>query len=636
LIQRDASGNISARVSTTGVTVAGSDGVSAQINIFNRSQHHVAPEAVSMEISVEGFATQGPASGAVYNPQYHELYYFWDFGENYRFSAPENLIDAHKNSGVAYGPKVSHTYRIPGTYTVSCLVVEPASGRSTTAVLEVIVADPNTVFAGLNTVFVSPSSDFSNAPDGARGARSLEEAFGLIGGTGLAPKRIMLNRGEIFAYGGRWFGLDYESSLPSTHVVAGPGNGANPRVVMSGGIAWNDKATSGNGADKDFIWQNIDLEGPWDSVSETGSNVTAFTHFDRPPRLQLFDGCSFDGFEIAFYAANNDPNIAHRFVAMNDCAITNWRSYGVLYGVGVGLALTGTKIACHPQASVGGSQDGLHNEQGPLRFHVGDNLLISNCDFFNRIGWSKVGSFQSIQPCVRQNVSGKPGFFSNIQASSFEGGAGVVEYTVEAGLTPGPINAVLEKCYLLANHQSWGGVRSQMAGLTVRNNIIVFPSASRDATIIDPFGFVEMAYQSGGSAEAYSAPVRVHNNTYVNLMQPDDYLGESFAITEFAAASQFSNARSDNNLIYQPNTGMTADGPLETSPVLWTPREAGYQTRRQGLIVSTATAHDTVATFRPQAGSDALGDALNGDVAYDDFLGNQRPQYAARGARETQ
>lgn len=635
LLQQDASGNTSTGYSTAGVTVATS-GASAEISIFNRSQLQIAPSAVSMEISVSGFDTQGPAAGEVYDPRLHDLYYFWDFDESYTFSAPENLVDAHKNSGVGYGPKVTHTYRTPGTYTASCLVVEPSSGKSAIAELQINVGNSDNAFPSIRTIFVSPSSDFADAPAGARLAQSLDQAFGMFAGNDQVPTRVMLNRGETYTFGGRNFGLGGGTSIPSTHIVAGPGSASNPLVVMTGSFDWNDKSTSGNGADKDFIWQNIDFSGPWDSVAEAGSNLAAFNHYDNSPRQHLFDGCSFDGFDIAIYAADNDPNITHRFIALNDCSITNWRSYGILYSIGVGLSLVGTKIFCHPQAGAGGPQDGQHNNQGPLRFHRGDRLLISNCDFFNRIGWSPVGPFQSIQPCVRQNVAGDPGYFSTIQASSFEAGAGLVEYTVEEGLTSGPINALVEKCYLLGNHQTWGGVRSQMGGLTVRNNLIVFPGAARDASIIDPAGFMEVLYLAGGIPETYSAPVRFYNNTCVNLMDDADYVGTSRRLPEFIAPSQFINAAAGNNLFYQPhiNNADTIDGPVETSPALWTARDIGYRSRTTSLISSTATPPETAASFRPQIGSDALGDALNGDVAYDDFFGNVRPQYPSRGALE--
>lgn len=635
LIQEDANENISARYSTSGVIVANSD-ASAQIAIFNRSGLEIVPEAISMEIEVAGFDTSGPANGAVYNPQLHELYYFWDFDEDYTFTAPENLADGHTGSGVGYGPKVTHTYRTPGTYNVSCLVVEPLSGKSTTANMQITVGNSDSAFPGIRTVFVSPSSNFADAPAGARLAVDINQAFDMFAGNDQVPTRVMLNRGETYPFGGRNFGMNDGTSLPSTHIVAGPGSAVNPVIDMTGSFDWNDKSTSGSGMDKDFVWQNIDFKGPWDSVTETGSNVTGFNHFDRSPRIHLFDGCSFDGLDIAIYAASNDPNITHRFIALNDCSVTNWRSYGILYAVGVGLSLVGTKVACHPQASAGGPQDGQHNNQGPLRFHRGEHLIISNCDFFNRIGWSSVGPYQSIQPCLRQNVAGDPGFFSTIQASSLEAGAGILEYTVEEGLTSGPINALVEKCYLLGNHQTWGGVRSQMGGVTIRNNVIVFPGAARDATILNPAGFIEMMYLAGGIPETYSAPIKFYNNTLVNLMQDSDYYNYPSALNEAVIASQFSDVFVGNNIIHQPNLSVpvNGDGPLETSPVLWEARDLGYRTSTTPMISSAATPTDTVANYAPLVGSQALGAAVSGDVAHDDFYGNIRPPHPSRGAHE--
>lgn len=631
LIQRDASGNISPRVSTTGLTVANSDGVSAAINIFNRSEHQLAPECVSMEISVTGFETPGPAGGQVYNPQYHELYYFWDFGDDYAFSAPTNLIEQHKAAGTGYGAKVSHTFRAPGTYAVTCRVIEPSTGLSTTASISVTVADPEEVFAGLNTIFVSPSSDWSNEQPGARRMTNLNDALGSIQGSQTGPKRIMLNRGEVFTFSGREYGnAGSGSSLPSTHIVAASGDGSKPVVNMNGMFLWRDNGTSGSGYDKDLVVQGIEFRGPWNSVTETGGNQTAFFIWDNSPRQFLVDDCGFDGFDIALYLEGQEDMRA--FYAVNDCSITNWRSYGILYGGGEGLAVLGSQVACDPQAAVGGDQNGQHNNQGPLRISRGNKVIITNCDFFTRTGWTGGPQFRHIQPAVRNNVSGQPGYFSNIQCSSFEGGYAVLDWSPQGGDTAPAVNSIVEKCYILGNHQTWAPVNTRMAGLTVRNNIIVYPNASRAAGPNNPFSFMQTQTAPGTNPpEGQSAPIRFYNNTCVNLLAPENFGG---TVSAYAGSPAFTDVRASNNLLHQPNIGVAPDAPVESTTVLWIPREDGYRSYVQPLMPETATPHDTVASYRPQTGSAALGDALNGDVSYDDFFGNERPQYPSRGAQE--
>jgi hypothetical protein len=54
----------------------------------------------------------------------------------------------------------------------------------------------------------------------------------------------------------------------------------------------------------------------------------------------------------------------------------------------------------------------------------------------------------------------------------------------------------------------------------------------------------------------------------------------------------------------------------------------------KGLAITPLLQSGVTASFAPLLGSSALGDAVVGRVAHDDFFGSTRPQYPSRGAFE--
>ena len=85
---------------------------------------------------------------------------------------------------------------------------------------------------------------------------------------------------------------------------------------------------------------------------------------------------------------------------------------------------------------------------------------------------------------------------------------------------------------------------------------------------------------------------------------------------------------------------MIGDAPLSSAvSVFFTPREKGYQSSKVDLRSQTATLNTPgmFGIYAPLAGSSALGDVDETQlVAYDDYFGEERPQYPSRGALEMQ
>lgn len=616
------------------------ENTTAEIVITRRSMLQVAPEALFFEVNVGGFDAVGPAAGQVYDDRFHNLHYVWDFDDTYEFVAPENLPTARRNAGTAYGPWVSHTFRAPGKYRVSVFVIEPSSGKQATAHLDVIIENPEQIFPGRNTIFLSPSGDFTYAPPSALRVVSgeISEAFNRnIGGQETAPKRLVLNRGETFSFSGLSPG--FGGRTPSFHIVAGGGEGERPIVSCTGGVFWNDMVTAAKTPSKDMVWQNLVLQSSFQStlVAGSGDHPTLFSWFNNPPHLALIDGCTISGFLAAVIVGQTEGNHA---MVLNDTLITNFDT-AILDASFAGFAITGSAITADVDALV----DSTGNGGWGARL-AGQSVLsiIQSSDFFSRQGWSGNGEITATQPCLRLNASSFEGAKINCQANVMEGGFNVVTMGPGEGQPKRPINALFEKNYVVGGYQTVNTLNFGFGGTTIRNNIFVMPDTRRLLGASNPHSFILLDGENYGPPtvpENDRAPIAIVNNTFVNRLRKEAYQwGTADSMSVFANVNgHFANIIVANNVIHQPRSDwpMTADAPLASRDnTFFLARERGYQTSTVDLRDQTATLNTPgmFDLYAPLPGSAALGDAIQEPAAYDDFFGNPRPQYPSRGALE--
>ncbi len=627
LVQQDASGNTSLGYSTTGVTVT-SSGVSASINVVNRSVTGVAPEAFVFDLALSGFDATGPGNGEVYDPQLHDIYYYWDFGDSYEFLAPEKLIPQFRNSGIAYGPKVSHVYRSGGMYNVSCLIVEPSSGKTATVQLSVTVGDPDVLYAGTNTIYVDNTFDGFNvppeAPPGAEVANDLEYAWNAVFSSAPnSPRRLMLARGQTHTPADLLpMGVIVQS--PSVLVCAGPGAGAKPVIdTVNFGLTWGH--TAGTPVDVDFKVQNIVWTGPWDTTTQSGAIQSLMLIYENRPKQLLFDGCEMRGFDIAVYPINPQVLSPDPQIIINDTVITNYRS-ACLFG-DANWVITGSRLAQHVDA-LNGYAGVSNNLISCVRFPAAPSVICTQNDFFSRTGWfENTPGIYTSQACFRGNTAAFEGAFYNVNCNVMEGGVGTFSIDLDDTPTSYAINAIIEKNIIIGYHDSYRSMEFAFGGTTVRNNISIFPNVPRFGLPL--FEFV--AFQRFGSDTTNrDAPVQVYNNTFVCLVSTANVSGGP--IPASVNSGGYTDYFEGNNISHQPNRGLIVTN-LDTT-VLWSPRYTHYKDDDTPRDNTKATPGDTVALYRPMLGSDALGDALADPTTYDDFFGNPRPQYPSRGALE--
>lgn len=630
------------------------DGGGAVTIAVRRSVLQTAPEAVWFEASVADFDATGPAAGQVYDPRLHEIVYLWDFGdEGAVYSNPVNVLAEWKDANRGFGPRPAHVYAQPGTYAVSVLAVELASGKTATASTTVTVADPDAIFAG-NTVTVGSTGTYATL-DAALAARS-----------GKTKTRIKLQRGQNHIT--PWQRLRASSGTGHIHIVADDGAGALPmvtpvptfdRVTMTGLIWLADSMTG-----LEFTVAGVDFAGDWDPTTETvttsGQTVpwTPFWIMSAPTDC-LFTGCRFTGNSLAALVNVETAGVTSQAAAMtfHDNFISSWQNMGLLVDGNQikKLGFMGNCAAQHVDANAGGVRNAAakRNNHGCLR----DNLkkacdrYYDGNDLFSNTGWTNnVSGHWMAQPCLRIfNTATEDGHFAYVCRNGIEGGFRQVDVTVHTlGQQPGHRhNTVIDGNYFTQGHMTYFSVYTHYGALTVRNNVFVrgdTPVLSSEYVMTAVIGLDDSAEMVWGSESNADEPVRIYSNTHVNRSTVAHYQTGSPLVLNRNGA--FTDVLSQNNIVHQPNlpTPFTAYGPLDTTP-LWAPRLKGYKDQEKtggALWAQYGTPADTVWSAAPVndpggkgVAVEAIGMALSGMTAYDDMTGRQRPEPPSVGALET-
>lgn len=196
-----------------------STGNTGAISLVNQPSRYsgVAPLSVFFDAS---------ATTATGKKAFHELEYRWDFGDktnsNQNLSPPLTGSSSWStgsrpgvsNRNVALGPVAAHVFETPGTYIVS-ITASDGSNSASNACAQIVVQDPNVVFAGTNTVCVGSNSlPVQNAGGCPAGASVVQQSnFGTsINTYALTGKRLLFRRGDTFT-----------SSASGTVTGTGPG-----------------------------------------------------------------------------------------------------------------------------------------------------------------------------------------------------------------------------------------------------------------------------------------------------------------------------------------------------------------------------------------------------------------------------
>ena len=207
----------------------------------------------------------------------------------------------------------------------------------------------------------------------------------------------------------------------------------------------------------------------------------------------------------------------------------------------------------------------------------------------------------------------------------------------------GPGTIVVDKMLAIGGYGNGTFVRIEMGGTTIRNALFIQPNVKRVSGQFQRV-LTQKANPNNDVAGNTDEPVAVYSCTHVNLAtaanggQDTEFDGPAGAgWPNFGPlSSYFSDLTIENNVRHIPNIAspVTSDAPLNTTE-LFDARNVSYQwVDAPTPDTSFATPDGSIADYRPQVGSAAIGDATTGLVAYDDFYGEARGSTPSRGATE--
>ena len=603
--------------------------------VTDRSILRAAPDSVGLRVDLSdgGFATAAPASEDDYNPQFHDLYYYWDTGDQGTWTAPENVLAPWRSKKSAYGPFIRHMYTEPGTYTVGVTVVEPATGLIASTTMEVVVEDPDAIFAGANTICVSTDSadTFVGAPAGSQQFTDFAAAQTALDDL-TSPGRLLFKRGQTIDHA-------WTMANVSTDVSFGAwGAGAKPIIAQPTGTPSTRfnfpstytevnaaRAVEARFADLNFVsdWNPIDGSGAGGAAVGTTGSISF-----------MFSDVDFDGYGNPF--VHNDAKVGGEVVQtpgfhyhFDNMDLTNYQSYAIITGMQLNArtSFTGCKMAQNalaPQALAG------INGGGSLRQSFARELYIAGCDIFHNMGHGNT-SFGNNPFTWSSNrlvdMAADDGAKMNINTSSFEGGAEVINFASVTAIPTKIANGLIQHCVLVGDDTTSYCAAVRYAGFTVRNNLMILPNTPMREHMNPARAFVFFAPRSGANTHntdtdpQRDSPNKVYSNTFVGLRSnPANNNWGYLSVRDF---QQVPGSIDENNILYRPNqTGGNGDAPLDTTTLLpWSPRNQGWRNGDTGQLDTAYALQPTeLAFYLPSDGSAALGSAT-GVFARDDLRG---------------
>lgn len=595
----------------------------------HRSKYRCAPDSVgfTIDLSAATFDTPAPTGPTSYDRQFHELEYYWTFGDPGTWAAPEKTLVAWKNRDFAYGAFTRHMYRAPGTYTVSVMVVEPSSGKVATAQTSIEVVHPDIVFPGKRTICVNPvrDSDFSAAPVGAQKLNADEFVSGDAILVAAANTPTFAEKVRILFKSG-WSGLVSANVNSLRSISLGVyGGGGRAEFLLDrtrfGNAGYGDnafcciyRASAPWGDYADFRCEKINFQGDFNEETDLVSSMAwAGAFVGLSPHRYMFHDCNFDGFSGSTVSVqplqdSQTPNTDIHVVHLDDCSVSNFGGQYPLFGGGqseqVGYpswwVYTGLRIARSADALTEFDQ----GQRACVRQFRSDYVHLRGCDMHNSDGVQSIGRF------VDADGEGNTKFNAHTNAMESVGVSTVV-FGGEVGSRPAPyaglacmLNGLFDSNIVIGGWRTKTLIECQAGGMTFRNNLMVIP---KTPFYTNPFQAIISIENRGNNANIASFPTRIYNNTFINLRTtggvdatvggPRIIWAQADTTTTTIAAL---NVTETNNVVHQPNldTPDFAFAPLSKSVML--------ASRNEGFRPTFEEINHTLVSAVPPGGTVAI------------------------------
>lgn len=576
-----------------------------QVNLASLSIMQITPDELVAPVGIwfeatdlSGFSATGPVAGEVYDPSAHEVTYIWNFDDPGSFATPLNMPSQWNDKNVDYGKKAYHVFDTAGTYQVRLFAVD-ATGTTGERIVDVVVQDPDTLYAGSRTICVSQAGNFSGAPAGANTVTSLSAAVSALQSLGMTG-RILLRRGETFV------GKTNIDDPMQNFRLGAFGSGAKPVLQPPAiGPSINSAAIlefrNGNGVSDSTIY-GLRFQGDWDAARETGdprtSPMLVNTHNTDGWNLLTYQ-CEFDG--CAGLSPATGANISYTS-AVVDCDITNWQDYGIriggfAYNPNSRFALVGSALHQKQDACKGGhGKVGLGNDHGPFRYSDVMQVIVSACDFYTANSWPG-----GVQPCLRfaQGGNGSPtgNYFLNANRLACEGGGtigGIDGQNDGAPEMPG--NHLIDMFLFVNDYDTREMFGSAYGGTTLRNGIFALMDITESPTFSSNSSFLNFVTDNPQAGNE-NAPVNVYNCSFLNLKT------DEAPSLEQGLTANFNNVVFENNVHHAPfqPIPVTNDAPIDLATAI-----NGFQPRNRGIRSGPEKVLATLGSAVPNGGTTTM------------------------------
>lgn len=499
----------------------------------------------------------------------HNLDFIWDFGDEgatfANLSGRLTAIPVFNDRNVAFGPWVSHVYREPGVYTVTCEVRRHGADNSPVVrQMQVSVDDPDDVFGDARTIYASTDGDFTGVPVGVPAGNkvtttSYQEVWSKMG----SPRRLLFKGENEFTYDGGTKG-----NVGKTFI----GSWGTGRAVLN---CTGSQRLSFKDAFSQLVIQNIITQGTYDMATQVGDgngpsineNAVGTITYDNIRSANMLSHYSTSD------AMNQRPGSA---IAYLDCEAEDWLHYGfasngyylgAFHGVWVHAPLDAAKWA-------GGARDpnpagpvsnggAAYRVQTPSAPDAGaaDGGFGSFTHFCSCDGYSSfAGKFNGDQPVYKLGGRAEHGARFNIDRMISEGSS---DTNFGTGSEVADIQDVIYDRYIKIGTANCGlPLGIQCAGTTVRNSYTIIPHNEFEKKEFKA-GINEYAIglnSEGSPQENKDGPMEIYGNTAVNWKtreQAERTDSTPYYMAEIGPSS-WPNKIDSNNIVHSPFWGQTA------------------------------------------------------------------------------
>ena len=622
--------------------------------VVDRTNLQVVPDRVrfTVDLSESSFSTTDtydPVNDQTfsngYNPAAHDLIFLWDTGDDGTWEYPTHNPSTWRQKREAKGPVIQHVYDTPGNHTVGLTVIEPSTGKISTAETVISVSHPDSTFPNTQTICVNPIGDtnFAGAPSNALlvNADQLTTSDTLWTNTFGKPRvRWLFKSGGSFdvalrfannQQSGMYFGAYGGSQKPTLNFVQGEH------------MFWLDLFGSGG---REFRFTGLRMQGSFDPTIQTGSAFSQggnyqngwFGTWATGLDLTVHDMEIFGCVGTIAYFSHLQANNTFRYAFDSILASDNGGEYNFFpddtENPNSAFSLTGSRIVQNPNSI---ADDGL--VRAIARVKAAGHTYIARNDLFclseNNPAFRLCDGYAGTPPA--NNVGSQ---LVNVTENAVECNTGFAGLAFnDAGWGPSVHNVILDSNIICGAWNTNYFIRSVCCGVTMRNNVVWQPNIADqyNGGLFSWFYFF-LNENTASGLPIPNAPVRVFNNTFVNERDSAKNNNRTSPIFgdkngQFLAAGITTEA---NNLVHQPNLNVpqVEFAPL-ASDTLFVPRSNVGRITEASLTPDTSRAtQGNMSTFIPLPGSTALGSAELDPISYFDLFRTLRPAYPSVGAWE--